>query len=40
MNKNYGKLADGEDEYAPAKITTDDGSVISNPSAETYLAAG
>ena len=40
MNKNYGKLADGEVEYAPAKITTDDGSVISNPSAETYLAAG
>ena len=40
MNKNYGKLVAGEVEYAPAKITKDDGTVISNPSAETYLAAG
>ena len=40
MNRNYGKLVAGEVEYAPAKITKDDGTVISNPSAETYLAAG
>ena len=40
MNKNYGKLVAGEVEYAPAKITKDDGTVISNPSAGTYLAAG
>ena len=39
MNRNYGKLAGGEVEYAPDKITRD-GEVISNPSAETYLAAG
>ena len=40
MKRNYGKLVAGEVEYAPAKITKDDGTVISNPSAETYLAAG
>ena len=40
MNRNYGKIIGGEVEYAPAKITMDDGTVISNPSAETYLAAG
>ena len=40
MNMNYGKLVGGEVEYAPAKITLDDGTVVSNPSAETYLAAG
>ena len=40
MNKNYGKLDGGEIEYAPAKITKDDGTVIMSPSAETYLAAG
>ena len=40
MNSNYGKLIGGEVEYAPAKITLDDGTVVSNPSAETYLAAG
>ena len=40
MNRNYGKLVGGEVEYAPAKITLDDGTVVSNPSAETYLAAG
>ena len=40
MNRNYGKLAGGEVEYAPAKIAKDDGTVVSNPSAETYLAAG
>ena len=40
MTRNYGKLVEGEVEYAPAKITKDDGTVISNPSAETYLAAG
>ncbi len=40
MNRNYGKLVGSEVEYAPAKITKDDGTVISNPSAETYLAAG
>ena len=40
MNRNYGKLVGGEVEYAPAKITKDDGTVVSNPSAETYLAAG
>ena len=40
MNRNYGKLAAGDVEYAPAKITKDDGTIISNPSAETYLAAG
>ena len=39
MNRNYGKLVGGEVEYAPDKITRD-GEVISNPSAETYLAAG
>ena len=39
MNRNYGKLVAGEVEYAPAKITKDDGTIISNPSAETYLAA-
>ena len=40
MNRNYGKLAGGEVEYAPAKITKDDGTVVMSPSAETYLAAG
>ena len=40
MNRNYGKLAGSEVEYAPAKITKDDGTVVSNPSAETYLAGG
>ena len=40
MNRNYGKPVGGEVEYAPAKITLDDGTVVSNPSAETYLAAG
>ena len=40
MNRNYGKLVGGEVEYAPAKITKDDGTVVSNPSAETYLAGG
>ena len=40
MNRNYGKLVGGEVEYAPAKIAKDDGTVVSNPSAETYLAAG
>ena len=40
MNRNYGKLVGGEVEYAPAKITKDDGTVVSNPSAETYLAEG
>jgi hypothetical protein len=40
MNRNYGKLAGSEVEYAPAKITKDDGTVVSNPSAETYLAEG
>ena len=40
MNMNYGKLVGGEVEYAPAKITLDDGTVVSNPSAATYLAAG
>ena len=40
MNRNYGKLVAGEVEYAPAKITKDDGTVIMSPSAETYLAAG
>ena len=39
MNTNYGKLVGAEVEYAPDKITKD-GEVISNPSAETYLAAG
>ena len=40
MNRNYGKLVGGEVEYAPAKITKDDGTVVSNPSAATYLTAG
>ena len=40
MNRNYGRLVAGEVEYAPAKITKDDGTIISNPSAETDLAAG
>ena len=40
MNRNYGKLVAGEVEYAPAKITKDDGTVIMSPSAETYLGAG
>ena len=33
MNRNYGKLAGGEVEYAPAKITKDDGTVVMSPSA-------
>ena len=40
MNRNYGKLVAGEVEYAPAKITKDDGTVVMSPSAETYLADG
>ena len=40
MNRNYGKLVGCEVEYAPAKITKADGTVVSNPSAETYLANG
>ena len=40
MNRNYGKLVGCEVEYAPAKITKDDGTVVSNPSPETYLAEG
>ena len=40
MNSNYGKLIGGEVEYAPAKITKDYGTVVSNPSPETYLAYG
>ena len=40
MNRNYGKLVAGEVEYAPAKITKDDGTVVMSPTAETYLAAG
>ena len=40
MNRNYGKLDGGEVEYAPAKIMKDDGTVVSNPSPETYLAFG
>ena len=40
MNRNYGKLVGGEVEYAPAKITKDDGTVVMSPSAETYLADG
>ena len=40
MNRNYGKLVAGEVEFAPAKITKDDGTVVMSPSAETYLAAG
>ena len=39
MNTNYGRLNGAEIEYAPDKIAKD-GEVISNPSAETYLAAG
>ena len=39
MNRNYGKLVGCEVEYAPDKIVKD-GEVVSNPSAETYLAAG
>jgi len=40
MNRNYGKLVGGEVEYAPEKIAKDDGTVVSNPSSETYLANG
>ena len=40
MNRNYGKLVGGEVEYAPAKITKDDGTAVSNPSPATYLAPG
>ena len=40
MNRNYGKLVAGEVEFAPAKITKDDGTVVMSPSAETYLDAG
>ena len=40
MNRNYGRLAGGEIEYAPGKITKDDGTVVSNPSPATYLAHG
>lgn len=39
MNTNYGRMNGAEIEYAPDKIAKD-GEVISNPSAETYLAAG
>ena len=40
MNRNYGRMSGAEVEYAPDMITKDDGTVVSNPSAETYLAAG
>ena len=40
MNRNYGRMDGAEVEYAPDRITKDDGTVVSNPSAETYLAAG
>ena len=40
MNRNYGKLVGSDIEYAPDKIAKDDGTVVSNPSEATYLAAG
>ena len=40
MNTEYGRLNDGELEYAPSAITMEDGTVVANPTAETYLAAG
>jgi len=40
MNSDYGRIVGGEVEYAPEKITKDNGTVVSNPSDETYLASG
>ena len=40
MNVNYGKLMGGAIEYAPDALEKEDGSVVANPSAATYLAAG
>ncbi|MCR5414547.1 MAG: hypothetical protein K6F50_07470 [Kiritimatiellae bacterium] len=40
MNMKYGRLKGGSIEYAPDNIVKADGSVVSNPSEETYLAAG
>ena len=39
MNVKYGKLADGQVEYAPDSLTTEDGIKV-NPSEASYLAAG
>ena len=40
MNRNYGRMFRGEVEYAPDRLEEKDGTVVSNPSAATYLAAG
>ena len=40
MNRNYAKMVAGEVEYAPDKIIKNHGTIISNPSSETYLEAG
>ena len=40
MNTEYGRLGDGGVEYAPSAITLGDGTVVANPTAETYLETG
>ena len=40
MNMKYGRLFRGDVEYAPDSLEEKDGTVVSNPSAATYLAAG
>lgn len=39
MNTNYGRLANGQIEYAPATLPSEDGVKV-NPSAASYFAAG
>ena len=40
MNMKYGRLFRGDVEYAPDSLEEKDGTIVSNPSAATYLAAG
>ena len=40
MNMKYGRLFRGDVEYAPDSLEEKDGTVVSNTSAATYLAAG
>ena len=40
MNMKYGRLFRGDVEYAPDSLEEKDGTVVSNPSAATSLAAG
>ena len=39
MNRNYGKLANEQIEYAPETLVLD-GKIVTHPSEESYLAAG